>query len=113
MNSWRSEYERKLISAEAAAKFVKSGDYVVFTIGREAFAVGLAIAARKEELRDVEVFCPAPGYDFGWYDKGWEDSFKVTIGMITATSQEAVDAKRVDRSAGVLLGTPRGFTMLG
>ncbi len=48
MDDWRSEYERKLISAEEAAKLVKSGDYVVFTMGREAFAIGLAIAARKE-----------------------------------------------------------------
>ena len=110
MNNWRSEYERKLISAEEAAKLVKSGDYVVFTMGREAFAVGLAIAARKEELRDVRVLCIAPSYDFGWYDEGWQDSFKITIGMITATCQEAVDAKRVDFNPGVLLGTPRGFT---
>lgn len=104
MSDWRSEYERKLISAEEAAKLVKSGDTVAFTMGREAFAVGLAIAARKEELRDVKILCPAPGYDFGWYDEGWQDSFSVTVGMITASCQEAVDAKRVDVAGGILMG---------
>ena len=113
MADWREEYQRKTISAEEAANLVKSGDYVVFTMGRETFAVGLAIAARKEELKDVKLHCVAPGYDFGWYDEGWQDSFKITILMITATSQEAVDAKRVDLNPGVLLGTPRGFMDVG
>ena len=113
MKDWRDEYQRKTISADEAAQLVKSGDYVVFTMGREAFALGLAIAARKEELKDVQVYCAAPGYDFGWYDEGWQDSFKVTIAMVTATSQEAVDAKRVELNPGVVLGTPRGFMDVG
>jgi len=96
MEDWQEEYKRKMISAEEAAKLVKSGDRVHFTMGREALAVGLQIAARKEELRDVQVVVPAPGYDFGWYDAGWEESFKLYVGMITATCQEAVDAKRVE-----------------
>jgi 4-hydroxybutyrate CoA-transferase len=75
---------------------VKSGDTVVFTMGREAFAVGLAIAARKEELKDVTIIAPHPAYDFGWYDEGWQDSFKVKVAMPTATCQEALDAGRCD-----------------
>jgi len=113
MGNWKTEFERKLVSAEDAAKLVKSGDFVVFTFGREALAVGLAIAARKSELRNVSVFCPSPGYDFGWYDDGWQDSFKVTVGMVTATCQDAVDNKRVDVNPLVLLGTPRGFMGVG
>jgi len=85
-----------LVSAEEAARLVKSGDRVHFTMGREGLAVGLQIAARKDELRNVEVVVPAPGYDFGWYDAGWEESFKICVGMITATCQEAVDAKRIE-----------------
>jgi 4-hydroxybutyrate CoA-transferase len=100
---WREEYKRKTISAEEAAKFVKSGDRVVFTAGREAFAVELALAARKEELSNVEVFVPTPGYDFGWYDPGWEESFDITIMMPTAICQEAVDAKRCDINFGTLV----------
>ena len=96
VGDWQEEYKRKFISAEQAANMVKSGDSVVFTPGREAFVVGLAIAARKEELKNVSVLVPHPGYDFGWYDDGWQDSFNITIAMPTATCQEAVDARRCD-----------------
>jgi len=94
--TWQEAYGSKLISAEEAAAFVKSGDTVMFTMGREAFAIGLAIAARKEELKDVKVYIPFPGYDFGWYDAGWESSFNIKIFMPTAMCQEAVDARRCD-----------------
>jgi len=103
MGDWQEEYARKQISADEAANLVKSGDQVVFTAGREAFAVGLMLAARKEELKGVKVWVPSPGYDFGWYDPGWEESFDVTVMMATGTCQEAVDAKRVDVNFGTLV----------
>lgn len=93
---WKGNYQRKLISPEQAAGLVKSGDVVVFSYGREGLAIGLAIAARKEELRNVRVLAPAPGYDFGWYDPGWEDSFHLTTATITATVQQMVDERRCD-----------------
>jgi 4-hydroxybutyrate CoA-transferase len=103
MQAWREEYKRKLISAEEAAKFVKSGDTIAFTAGREARSVGLAIAARKEELRNVKVILPSPGYDFGWYDPGWEDSFLLTVFMPTAVCQEMVDQRRCDLNFGTVI----------
>jgi len=93
-DDWKEEYRSKFISADEAGQMVKSGDTVVFTMGREAFAIGMAIVARKEELKNVTIIAPHPGYDFGWYDEGWEDSFNIKIAMPTATCQEAVDAKR-------------------
>jgi 4-hydroxybutyrate CoA-transferase len=96
MKDWEQEYRRKQISAEEAAKFVKSGDYVSFTLGREAYAIGLAIASRMGELHDVKVFQPFPGYDFGWYEPGWEDTFKLTIYMPTSISQQMMDDRRCD-----------------
>jgi len=92
----REEYERKFVTAEEAAKFVKSGDRVVFPLGRETLAIGLALAARKDELKDVEVLVPFPGYDFGWYDPGWDDSFDVHIMAPTETAQDAIDGRRCD-----------------
>jgi 4-hydroxybutyrate CoA-transferase len=100
---WKSEYEKKLISAEAAAQFVNSGNRIVFTSGREAFSVGFAIAARLGELKGVKITAPTPTFDFGWYDAGWEDAFEVTIRMPTATCQDAVDAKRCDFDPGSLI----------
>ena len=103
MADWRQEYEKKRSEADAAAQMVKSKDKVVFTAGREAFDIGLALAARKEELKGVKVHVPSPGYDFGWYDPGWEENFEVTVGFPTATCQEAIDAKRVDFNYGTLI----------
>ncbi len=108
---WRKDYERKLMSAEQAAALVKSGDRLVFSAGREAFSVGLAIASRKDELKGVSVYAPNPGYDFGWYDAGWQDSFDVSIGMPTITCQEAVDARLVDVALGTLI--PFAETLTG
>lgn len=107
MSNWKETYKDKVISAEEAANMVKSGDKVVFTMGREAYSVGLALAARKEDLRDVEVFVPTPGYDFGWYDEGWQDSFKLSMIMPTATCQEAIDNRRIDIFPGISLSAYR------
>ena len=95
---YNEEYLKKLLLAEDAAKLVKSGDYVVFTPGREARAIGLALASRKEELQGVKLYLTSPGFDFGWYDPGWNDSFEVTIAFPTATCQESLDAKLCDFS---------------
>jgi len=96
MPSWQEEYQRKLTSAEEAAGLVKSGDLVAFTAGREAHAVGLAIAARLGDLTGVKVLAPSPGYDFGWYDPGWDAAFEITISWPTATAQDMLDERRCD-----------------
>ena len=57
---WREEYKQKCISAEEAVQIVKSGDKVAFTYGREPFALGLALAARKDELKDIKIFARTP-----------------------------------------------------
>jgi len=100
---WKSEYERRTVSAEEAANLVKSGDRIAFTSGREAFAVGFAIAARMGELKGVKITAPTPTYDFGWYDPGWEEAFELTIRMPTATCQDALNEKRVDFDPGSLI----------
>jgi 4-hydroxybutyrate CoA-transferase len=115
---WREEFKRKIITAEQAAAMVKSGDRLVFAAGRECFSVGYAIASRKDELKNVSIYAPNPGYDFGWYDPGWEDSFDVSVGMPTATCQDAMDAKRIDVALGTLIpfaevpGTPQTDILL-
>ena len=96
MEGWREEYQRKQISAEEAAALIKPGDYVAFTLGREAHAVGRAIADRREDLHNVKVLVPFPGYDFGWYEPGWEESFELTIYHPTSTAQKMLDERRCD-----------------
>lgn len=103
MSEWQEEYQRKFITADEAANVIKSGDKVAFTSGREAFATGLALAARKEELKNVHLFVPTPTYDFGWYDEGWQDSYDISIRMTTATCQDALDARRIDFDPGTMI----------
>jgi len=105
-NNWLDEYQSKIISPEKAASFVKSGDRVVFPMGRETFAIGLALAARKEELKAVEVLVPWPAYDFGWYDPGWQDSFFLDITGVTEVVAEAWEAKRCDLNIPTLIPDP-------
>lgn len=103
MRGWEEEYKKKFVSAEEAAGVVKSGGKVAFTTGREAFAVGLALAARLGELKHVRILAPSPTYDFGWYDEGWQEAFDVTIRIPTGTCQEAVDGRRVDIDPGTMI----------
>lgn len=63
---------------------------------REPFGLGLALAARKEDLRGVDLYTLAPSFDFGWYDEGWSENFNVTIGYPTGIGREATDAGRLD-----------------
>jgi len=93
---WQEEYKRKFTTAEEVSRLVKSGDTVAFTAGREAHSIGLAIAARKNELKGVKIYTRVPGYDFGWYDRGWEDSFELTLGFPTEVCQQMLDEKRAD-----------------
>jgi 4-hydroxybutyrate CoA-transferase len=102
MKDWREDYESKMVPAEEAARLVKSGDRIGFTTGREAHAVGLAIAARLGELEGVQVYVPTPGYDFGWYDPGWEDSFSITVSFPLGVNQEMVEERRCDIAFGSL-----------
>ena len=76
---WEEEYRLKLVSPQEAASEIKSGDMVVFTEGREPLAIGLALSARKEQLKGVEIFLGTPTFDFGWYDPGWNDSFTTRL----------------------------------
>ena len=76
---WQEDYKRKLVSPEEAVKVVKSGDRVVLPATGEPPALGLALAARKNDLTNVLVYTAALVTDYGWYDHGWEDSFTVTL----------------------------------
>ncbi|HIE17582.1 MAG TPA: 4-hydroxybutyrate CoA transferase [Dehalococcoidia bacterium] len=96
MNQWQDDYSKKLVTAEEAVKAIKSGDRVAFAYGIEPLAVGLALAARKDELSGVQVLVPAPGRDFPWYEPGWEDSFHIEIGHVLPIVQQMITQRRGD-----------------
>jgi len=106
--SWKEEFERKMVTPEEAVKVVKSGDRVSFTYGREPRALGLALAARLGELKDVKIFIRTPAMDFGWYDPGWEESFQIEISYVLPIAREMMAERRCDFVIGGLLGmTPK------
>lgn len=78
---WREEYNRKLVSAEEAVKVVQSGDRVVYPLINGSSTLGAALAARKDELRNV-IFHAAtpPQAKVGmFYELDMVASFQTTI----------------------------------
>ena len=100
--SWEEEYKKKLVTPEEAVSVIKSGDRVCFVQGMEPQALGLALASRLGELEDVTLSMRTPGRDFGWYDPGWEISFKVEVGFPLPIVRDMIAEKRCDLAIGSL-----------
>ncbi len=96
MTDWREHYRSRTTSAEEAVAAVRSGDRVAFTTGNEPAALALALLARAAELRDVTLFLPTPSRDFGWYDPGFEESFRIEVGYILPVVREMLSQHRCD-----------------
>ena len=74
---WRETYRSRLVSAEQALKSVRSKDRVVIPIGCNPQLLGDTLAARMDELEDVEVAHTATGWPYLWLQSGLEGPFKV------------------------------------
>ncbi|MBI2305601.1 MAG: 4-hydroxybutyrate CoA-transferase [Chloroflexi bacterium] len=110
----KEEYRRKLVTAEEAVRVVKPGDRVVMTLGDEPRALPAALAARKGELRNVEILVGLPRTDFGWFQEGWQDSFQVNIESFFAElGRTALDYKRADYSPNLFTLIPKTVTERG
>ena len=99
---WSKEYEKRFVEPQEAISVVKSDDLVLFAMGREPRGLGLALAARKEELKDVKICTSFPGRDFGWYDPGWDDSFKVEVPYVMPMVETMMNEKRCDFTVSTL-----------
>lgn len=80
-SDWQDDYKRKLVTVEEAISIVKSGNRVALSTASDGEPQALceALAARFGELKDVEIHIGYPVTDFGWYQPGWEESFKVAL----------------------------------
>ncbi len=101
---WQKEYRRKLVSADEAIKLVKSGDRVVFTHGREPLALGLALAARRNELKSVKLYLANPHTDFDWYSPEWRDSFSIEMSYVLPDFRKRFKMRQYDLVVGGLTG---------
>lgn len=106
MADWKEEYKRKFTTAEEAVSEVRSGNRVAFTYGREPLSLGLALASRKDQLTDVKIFARNPHTDFGWYNPGWENNFKVDVSYVLPLIREKSAEQRCDFVIGGLTGIP-------
>ena len=101
--NWRQEYERKMTSPEEAIKLVKSADCVAFAYGLEPNDLGLALLSRAGDLKNIQLYVPAPGRDFPWYEPGWEETFNVSIGYVLPVARKMVEERRGDYMVSGLL----------
>jgi len=96
---WHDEYRKKLVTAEEAVSIIKSGNRVAFSLDSKGGPVVLseALAARLGELKDVEIEVCTPVIDFGWFQPGWEESFKIIVASyISPAVRPMTDEKRAD-----------------
>ncbi len=60
---WVKEYEKRLVTADEAAKAVKSGDWIEYGFGINcAYDFDEALSKRKDELQDVKIRCDIGSY---------------------------------------------------
>lgn len=112
---WRDEYRRKLVTAEEAVKAVRSGDRVVFPLINGSHTLGAALAARKDELRNVTFHAGNPPQaDVGmFYELGMEESFQTTIelfyGDFSRTAPAGADSKHAVYLPGLFSNLMKAF----
>ena len=95
--NWRQEYEQKLVSAEEAVKIVQSGEKVSFGFPRQPTLLTAALAARSEELQDMEMLLENPRVDDGWLQPEKKGSFNVTLDyLIGPVMRKWTDARMAD-----------------
>ncbi len=94
---WSEEYKRKLTTVEEAVKAVKSGDRVAVAYLPEPRVLQRALAARRDELENVEIVTLTPSTDPGWFQPGWEKSFRHTFEVFIGNiARPVMDEKRAD-----------------
>ena len=95
-DQWQEDYRKKMVTAEEAARVVKSGDRVVLPnifLG----VTPTAIFERRAELNDVEIQVTAPPYDPGWFLGDADDSFHLVVDKFLAPiARQVHEARRVD-----------------
>lgn len=94
--NWQEEYQRKLVLADDAVRVVKDGDRVWMTSIAAPVALGMALAARGDELRDVSVYENAPMVSFPWYAPDASPGVSVKPGFVTHVGRLGIQERRLD-----------------
>ncbi len=108
---WNDNYKGKLVSAEEAVKVVKSGDRVGMPSFSPPRDLGLSLAARRNELRNVTLVSNWTQW-FPWFQPGWEESFRVLVPFVLRQTREGVHERRLD-FVPYLFGLENGWRQAG
>lgn len=95
LENWQEDYERKRVSAEEAARAIKSGDNI-FIPNTYLGQMPRFIVDRQSELKDVTVEIQAPLSDPGWLSPGMEESFNIIVRIyLGPVARDAHDEGRI------------------
>ena len=111
---WREEYKRRLVSPEEAVQVVKSGHTVYIPLVGQPREFMAALAARRDELRGVNIVTTAPESDPGWWQPGWEESFQMVVfGFAGPLARASLDLRRSDFACGCITTEMKAATERG
>ena len=92
---WRADFERKTVSAAAAAATFRSGDHVWWAPGHASPAILEALAARQDELEGVDIRAiHVP--DVGWFREEAMAAFRIALQFGSYLDRHAVNARIAD-----------------
>ncbi|MEK7873013.1 MAG: acetyl-CoA hydrolase/transferase C-terminal domain-containing protein [Chloroflexota bacterium] len=93
---WKSEYQRKLVTAEQAVRLVKSGDVVCVPVGRDPRALCTALAARRDELHNVHLILQTVVRDYPWSQPEYRDAFILEPPYVSTALRKVMDSRQAD-----------------
>lgn len=97
MEPWQQTYKDKIISAEAAAKLVKSGQLVRFHIGKPPIPILDALAKRNGEVQHVTVIQCYPLYSHPfWNEAEYDRSFNRVVDYVGGGCRPGMQKHYVD-----------------
>lgn len=98
MTDWRAALGDRLVTPEAAAARVRPGHLVRLAIGQVPTTLVTALAARRDELRDVRVLQGATGFPQPWMDTepGWDAHVRYVTDYATVLARPCLEARRGD-----------------
>jgi 4-hydroxybutyrate CoA-transferase len=92
---WRSEYERRTVSAEEAVSHVSSGQKIWIPPQQHPEALLLALVARAGELQDVQLESILLT-DYGWFLPELADSFQPRVLQATEATRPFIANRSAD-----------------
>lgn len=90
--TWQESFRDKIISAEAAAELVKSGDLLRLPLGTVPLTFVNALAARRDELEGVRIIQGIPTYRYPWAkEPQWQPHIRLITDFVNAIIRRGVD----------------------